>query len=200
MKEAIEELCAWLTVRFGEGPGVAAGVLGASLAIGLLLHFVVLRGLAMLLSKTNTDLDERVLAALRGPVIFSVVLLGAYVAVQQLGASPEIAGQLLLTIGLSLWVMLGLRMARLLVQHASHMADRFDAIDMRTAPLFGNVATVLVIGLGLYLLLLIWGVDPTGWLASAGIVGVAVGFAAKDTLSNLFAGVFIIADAPYQIG
>ena len=34
----------------------------------------------------------------------------------------------------------------------------------------------------------------------AGIVGLAVGFAAKDTLSNLFAGSFIIADAPYQIG
>ena len=31
-------------------------------------------------------------------------------------------------------------------------------------------------------------------------MGLAVGFAAQDTLSNLFAGVFIIADAPYQVG
>ncbi|MEM6993287.1 MAG: mechanosensitive ion channel domain-containing protein, partial [Myxococcota bacterium] len=38
------------------------------------------------------------------------------------------------------------------------------------------------------------------WLASAGIIGIAVGFAAKDTLANLFAGVFIIADAPYKVG
>ena len=28
----------------------------------------------------------------------------------------------------------------------------------------------------------------TAWLASAGIIGIAVGFAAKDTLANLFAG------------
>ena len=27
-----------------------------------------------------------------------------------------------------------------------------------------------------------------------------MGFAAKDTLANLFAGVFILADAPYKIG
>ncbi len=40
----------------------------------------------------------------------------------------------------------------------------------------------------------------TAWLASAGIAGIAIGFAAKDTLANLFAGVFILADSPYKIG
>ena len=40
----------------------------------------------------------------------------------------------------------------------------------------------------------------TAWWASAGIVGIAVGFAAKDTLANLFSGVLILADAPYKIG
>ncbi len=39
-----------------------------------------------------------------------------------------------------------------------------------------------------------------GWLASAGVIGIAVGFAAKDTLANLFSGMFILADAPYKIG
>jgi small-conductance mechanosensitive channel len=47
---------------------------------------------------------------------------------------------------------------------------------------------------------LAWNVDVTAWLASAGIVGIAIGFAAKDTLSNLFSGIFILADAPYKIG
>ena len=42
--------------------------------------------------------------------------------------------------------------------------------------------------------------DMTAWLASAGIVGMAIGFAAKDTLANLFSGVFILADTPYKIG
>jgi small-conductance mechanosensitive channel len=40
----------------------------------------------------------------------------------------------------------------------------------------------------------------TAWLASAGIAGIAIGFAAKDTLANLFSGVFILADGPYKIG
>ncbi|OQW99996.1 MAG: hypothetical protein BWK74_00755 [Desulfobacteraceae bacterium A6] len=42
--------------------------------------------------------------------------------------------------------------------------------------------------------------DLTAWVASAGIIGLALSFAAKDTLANLFSGVFILADAPYKIG
>ena len=52
----------------------------------------------------------------------------------------------------------------------------------------------------MYLILVSWRVDVTGWIASAGVIGIAVGFAAKDTLANLFAGVFIIADRPYRVG
>ena len=52
----------------------------------------------------------------------------------------------------------------------------------------------------MYLLLNAWNLDVMPWLASAGIAGIALGFAAKDTLANLFSGLFILADAPYQIG
>ena len=52
----------------------------------------------------------------------------------------------------------------------------------------------------LYFACIAWHVPLTSWLTSAGIVGIAVGFAAKDTLANLFAGIFIVADAPYEIG
>ena len=40
----------------------------------------------------------------------------------------------------------------------------------------------------------------TGLLASMGIVGLALSLAAKDTLTNIFAGIFIFADKPYKIG
>jgi small-conductance mechanosensitive channel len=46
----------------------------------------------------------------------------------------------------------------------------------------------------------LWGIDGTAWLASAGVIGIAVGFAARDTLANLISGVSIVADAPYKLG
>ena len=74
MNDVVQRLCDGITERYGQGPEVAAGVLGVSILIGLLMHHVVLRGLATLFSKTRTDLDERVLRTLRWPVIASVVL------------------------------------------------------------------------------------------------------------------------------
>ncbi|MCK5097579.1 MAG: mechanosensitive ion channel, partial [Desulfobacteraceae bacterium] len=54
--------------------------------------------------------------------------------------------------------------------------------------------------LSIYIIFLVWDIDLTAWVASAGILGLAISFAAKDTLANLFSGVFILADAPYNIG
>lgn len=202
----VSEICEWIGETYGNGPEVSLGIIGVSILIGLALHFVVLRGLATLFRHTKNEIDERILGSLRWPVIATVFLTGCFVAVNHVGEASisqpvsQQIGRALLTLGLVIWAVLGLRISTILLQHASHLSDRFPLVDRRTVPLFANLATVIVLGLAIYLFLKIWEIDAAGWLASAGIVGVAVGFAAKDTLSNLFAGVFIVADAPYQLG
>ena len=42
--------------------------------------------------------------------------------------------------------------------------------------------------------------DITSLIAGLGIAGIALGFAAKDTLSNIVAGIFIFWDKPFYIG
>ena len=44
------------------------------------------------------------------------------------------------------------------------------------------------------------GYDITSLIAGLGIAGIALGFAAKDTLSNIVAGIFIFWDRPFYIG
>jgi MscS family membrane protein len=44
------------------------------------------------------------------------------------------------------------------------------------------------------------GVNVMPFIAGAGVAGVAIGFAARDTLSNLIAGILLIIDRPFEIG
>lgn len=44
------------------------------------------------------------------------------------------------------------------------------------------------------------GIAITPFLASAGIAGIAIGMAAKETLADILAGVFLIADRPIRVG
>ena len=119
----------------------------------------------------------------------------------ELGASfARPLSHLLWTVGVLFWMVFAFRLSQILLRAASKESARFKVVGARSYPLFDNVGKLLIVGGTSYALIAIWGVDATGWIASAGILGLAVGFAAKDTLSNLFAGVFILADAPYIVG
>ena len=93
-----------------------------------------------------------------------------------------------------------MRVTRIVLELIAINRHRFEVVQERTIPVFSMAAKILLVGLGAYIFMLIWGINPTAWLASAGVIGIAVGFAAKDTLANLFSGISIVADAPYQIG
>ena len=67
-------------------------------------------------------------------------------------------------------------------------------------PVFDNVGKVIIFILSGFLILLSWGVNITGLTVSATVLVGIFGFAAQDTLANLFAGFFIMADTPYKIG
>jgi small-conductance mechanosensitive channel len=104
------------------------------------------------------------------------------------------------TIAIFLWAVAAAKLAQLLLSMVSRDDKRLIFIQDRTLPLFNNLLIIIVVALSIYFVFLAWNIDVTAWMASAGILGLAISFAAKDTLANLFSGVFIVADAPYQLG
>ena len=142
-----------------------------------------------------------------GIIAGAASLIAGYIAlalaVQVLGLS-EIAETIIIRLMLSVLILQLIRAAMkassLGLEILGRLRHRFAIIEERTIPLFDLVMTVIILAIGSYAFLQVWHIDPTAWLASAGVIGIAVGFAARDTLANLFAGFFIIADAPYTIG
>ncbi|MBW1776612.1 MAG: mechanosensitive ion channel family protein [Deltaproteobacteria bacterium] len=63
-----------------------------------------------------------------------------------------------------------------------------------------NFSSVIIYGVGAVLAMDVLGLNITPFLAGAGVAGIAIGFAARDTLSNLIAGVLLIIDRPFELG
>jgi small-conductance mechanosensitive channel len=173
------------------------------LMAGLAVDRLISRGLARWAKRTSTDLDDRVIKLIHRPIFVSVVLVGLWLATLQLDL-PATYTTLLLRIiktsALLVWVVFVLRGSSLVLEILSRLEERVVLIQPRTLSLFDTSIKVLVVGGGLYFLFLTWGINVGGLLMTGGIAGLAVGFAAKDTLANLFSGFFILADAPYQVG
>lgn len=94
------------------------------------------------------------------------------------------------------------RLVSVLDQKIRRLAERSDnSLDNLTVSIIGNtlkiaiaVTAVLFIGQNIFDL------NITALLASAGIIGLAIALAAKDTVSNFFGTIVIIADCPFRIG
>jgi MscS family membrane protein len=161
------------------------------------------RVLRRLLQQTRFTLDDQILAICHRPIFVSIVLFGLGMAAGRLTLPPAVdfvtlAG--LKTVAVCLWTLAAARLLRLLLALVSRDTSRLTLVQERTLPLFTNLLMILVTVVGIYFVFLAWRIDVSAWMASAGILGLAVSFAAKDTLANLFSGVFIVADAPYKLG
>ncbi|MCP3957519.1 MAG: mechanosensitive ion channel family protein, partial [bacterium] len=174
-------------------------VVGYVLAV--IARNVICRGIARLTAKTETDFDDRLIELLHRPVFQTVFLCALVPATRTLGLPfTKTVVHILQTIVVLTWLFAGFPISRLVLEGLGAVRDRFQIIEERTIPLFDITMKLLLFGGATYVVLLIWGINPAAWLASAGVLGIAVGFAAKDTLANLFAGFFIVADTPYKLG
>ena len=181
-------------------------------ALEIIILFLVLAALVdrlitgivtRLVARTETDLDDRVLAILHRPVFTSVALLGLILAVYEFDFGADLlltTTSLVKTLLIVIWLVFGLRFSRMMLGAMKDGSERFEFIQPTTEPLLRNALAVLLFLAAVYAILVAWEIEVTGLVASAGIVGLALSFAAQDTLANLFAGVAILADQPYKLG
>ena len=170
-------------------------------AFALIVRLVIFRSLARLSVMTSSLVDDHILQHMRKPVFVTVIYFGLSLAVTtaQLPFGTQLIVKLLLSLIVVSWMLSALRISTIALDTLG-TGNKYNLIEPRTVPLIDLSVKLITIIVSGYILLLIWGINPVGWLASAGIVGIAVGFAAKDSLANLFSGFFIVADAPYKLG
>ncbi|MEQ1506775.1 MAG: mechanosensitive ion channel family protein [Myxococcota bacterium] len=191
--------------RWATDPNVqlVAGLL-AALVGSVAVYAAFGRLLATLTARSSLEFDDFVVRGVRIPAALTILAVGvgwASVRVLPPGTVAWAVSAGLTTLVVVSWARgLGGIAADGLGWLAKHREKYHTVVTPRSLPVFDIAARILIYGGMLYLVLVAWDVDVTGWLASAGIVGVVVGLASQDTLANFIAGLFILADAPYQLG
>jgi MscS family membrane protein len=192
----------WHTVQ--EYPLLLAFILitvgyGAGRVLKSLIHTLLDR----FRKSIKSELDYEIAHYLTSPIhqtVFTFFLVVALATLDFPGAIEHLLIKVCVTALLVFWGRAWFRATSVILQALEAERDHFHLFQPRTVPLYDMGIKLLLTGLFIYLFFMVWGIDATAWVASAGILGIAVGFASRDTLANLISGVSIVADAPYKIG
>ncbi len=180
----------------------AAVIALAFIIVGKIADWIISGIIGRIARRSDNQYDDEFVGLVHRPVFLSFVLLGLSLATRRLEL-PDVPTfvtiGILKTMAIVVWYSTAMKLMALLVKVFSGARDN-KLVQTGMLSLLHNVMKVVLVALAGYFVFLAWNIDVTAWLASAGIVGLALSFAAKDTLSNLFAGVSIIMDAPYKTG
>jgi MscS family membrane protein len=203
MQSLFDTYTKWLEILAPNKYLQAILVIAIAYIMAKIVDLILTRTLKTITSKTSNQVDDRIIDLFHKPVMASIFMLGLGQAVYLVDIGEQFTKftiGALWTIAILYWMGFTLKFTKMSLHGMSKRMDKFDMIQSNTLPLFNNLAMMLIIGLATYFVFISWGINISAWVASAGIIGLALSFAAKDTLANLFAGVFILADNPYSLG
>ncbi|MDZ7689364.1 MAG: mechanosensitive ion channel family protein [Halobacteriales archaeon] len=192
--------------------GATLLVLLLSVSAGAVMNFVVVRYLRTYTDRTDTDYDSIVVSNLHIPLVTTVSLVGFSV----LASIPSVTENTFLTqeqistfvgkpaisVIILVWAFYLNRVVNIIVKKINEEGkasdDRGRAYEF--APVFSNIWTLVVIVTSVAALLVLWNYNISPILGAAGIAGIALGFAAKESVGNFLGGLALYVDDTYTIG
>jgi MscS family membrane protein len=177
------------------------------IAAAYLLSWLITRALVrigrVLVARSHTTLDDKVLGAAVGPVRLTTAVLLFYAGALGLALSVRAQavtaglGQIL-GIAAATWLLIRLGDALTQVIEERLLARNHVAVSF--VPLGRKTLKVFIVAMGVLAALQNVGFNVTSLLAGLGIGGLAVALAAQKTVEHLFGSVTLVADQPVRVG
>ena len=173
-----------------------------SIAVAKLVDLIFTFIFKKLVDRTKTSFDDQILQLLHKPIFYSILFTGFTIAVKT-ASLPDYIDFVLVgifkTITIFIWIFVISKIFIMSMEWTSRQKAS-NLLQKNTLPLFNNLGKIAIGLFGIYFIFLSWNININGILASAGVLGVVLGLAAKDTFSNFFAGIFLMADSPFKEG
>ncbi|WP_370576091.1 mechanosensitive ion channel family protein [Methanomethylovorans sp.] len=181
-------------------------ILFSSIVIAAIVDLIFKRVFMYYASKTRFEFDDLIVAALRKPLYLTVIFTGMFFSLHYTNLTTKyiyILDRIGLTSLFVLWIIALLRINKILFENIfPHLTRRTETqVDDELLPLLKGLLNVVIVFIGILAILnVVWGINVTPLFASAGIAGLAVAFAAQDSIAQLFGGISIYFDQPFKKG
>ena len=153
-------------------------------------------------SRTRSTWDDTFFAALLGPARALVWVVGLSFAFERASVGLDLEAifpplRAALVVAVLTWGVIRFidRIQRRIVADSGP-----EDLDLTTIEAIGRLIRITVLITSGLIILQTLGFSVSGVLAFGGLGGIAVGFAAKDLLSNFFGGLMIFLDRPFGVG
>lgn len=180
-------------------------LLGAAVAAWLLTKLLN-NWIRHAVKRSQNGLDDAILAALKGPLVNFVLLIGLWLALQQADFMINPNSRFLSTIFFVAFLILGFIAAYRLITglldwYGDEIASRTETtFDDHILPFFRRLIVAFLALIALVVLLARFNVDISAFIATLGVGSIAIALAAQEVLGNMISGFIILIDRPFRIG
>jgi len=191
--------------------GISLIILISAFIINKLLVVVINKIIRKITAKSKTAVDDVIVEALEKPLLLGVFIAALWFAIARLQIEPQYVGN----IHKSFTILTGLTLTWFFARFAAGLIAEQEIleekerrtrkkgkfyIDSKLYPMIKRSVRIIVWVVGIVATLHKIGIELQAILGALGIGGVAVAFAAQDTLKNIFAGLTILTDSSFRLG
>ncbi|MDI6730273.1 MAG: mechanosensitive ion channel family protein [Candidatus Altarchaeum sp.] len=183
---------------------IALIIIGIFLFISYLVFFIFEKIFTKIVKRTKTTLDDEILKRVKTPTILIIFFIGLYLGllrIELLVNYQYVINKIFTLIYILLGTFFVTRILDVVIReyNCEFSLNTNINVDKAFMSMLKKIIYGFIYAIALMLILReAFNVEITPLLASLGIAGLAVALALQDSLSNFFAGIYIIADKPIK--
>lgn len=177
-------------------------ILFITLVVALLAKFILKRILKPLTLKTKTKIDDLIVKCFSSMIFYLVFAVGFKIGFSHFDFETTIFNSLIESLVILVIALLIIRIVNGFSKlwQEEWASKTASTADDRLIPLFEKILKSVVIILAIIFIFDSWRIDISPLLATAGIAGIAISFAVKDSLSNMLGGLQLVLDKTFKVG
>ncbi len=183
-------------------------IVALSIILARVTYWLMGTHLTILTRRTQSDLDDKIIENLKSPLYYTIIIVGFWFGLDRYVVdlvNPEYSDELMRLAIILLIVVSTVSVARILNTLIERVAKKVtkkakSTLDEEAIPFVLKIFDIVIYLIAFMIILDQLGIPITPLVASLGIFGVALGFGAKDIVSNLLAGFLILFDRPFMRG